>query len=412
MSFVDDRWFRKITGPDGKVTQERSARHGKGMRYRARYLDPDGRERSRSFPDGQKKQAAAWADDAESDVRRGTWTDPDAGRTTLRRFAEDVYLPGLTSNITTQERIAATLRLHILPALGAKPLGYLAAHPSVIQQWVRGLKLAPSSAGVVLSVLGGVLSAALDDGIIQRNPCRGGKVRPPAKPDRVIVPWKASRVAAVREHMEPRYRATVDAGAGLGLRQGEMFGFSPGDVDWLRGIVRVRRQVKIAGNKPCFAPPKGGKEREVVLGDLVKEPLAAHVAAFPPVTVTLPWCEPDGRPVTVSLMFSTASGKHLRRSDYNRHHWAPAIKAAGLAVKEGNGFHALRHRFASVALAAGADIRRLSAWLGHHDPGFTLRTYCHLMPEGDARIRRALDEVMRSESDGPVTDREAGSGTP
>jgi hypothetical protein len=35
--------------------------------------------------------------------------------------------------------------------------------------------------------------------------------------------------------------------------------------------------------------------------------------------------------------------------------------------------HALRHYFASALLANGVDIRALAAYLGHHDPGFTLR---------------------------------------
>jgi hypothetical protein len=41
-------------------------------------------------------------------------------------------------------------------------------------------------------------------------------------------------------------------------------------------------------------------------------------------------------------------------------------------------------------------------YLGHHDPGFTLRTYVHLMPSTDDRMRKAVDAVFAS-SDGPET---------
>lgn len=36
----------------------------------------------------------------------------------------------------------------------------------------------------------------------------------------------------------------------------------------------------------------------------------------------------------------------------------------------------------------------LSEYLGHHDPGFTLRTYTHLMPSSGSRTRTAVDRVF------------------
>ena len=30
----------------------------------------------------------------------------------------------------------------------------------------------------------------------------------------------------------------------------------------------------------------------------------------------------------------------------------------------------------------GRDVKQVSEWLGHADPGFTLRTYVHLMDDG------------------------------
>ena len=47
------------------------------------------------------------------------------------------------------------------------------------------------------------------------------------------------------------------------------------------------------------------------------------------------------------------------------------------------------------------DIRALSEYLGHHDPGFTLRTYVHLIPDADDRARQAVDAAFAS--DGPAT---------
>ncbi|MFF4869247.1 tyrosine-type recombinase/integrase [Streptomyces sp. NPDC090109] len=68
--------------------------------------------------------------------------------------------------------------------------------------------------------------------------------------------------------------------------------------------------------------------------------------------------------------------------------------------------HALRHFYASVLLDAGENIKALSSYLGHGDPGFTLRVYTHLMPSSDGRARRAVDGLYEgpgSTSDGPGT---------
>ncbi|MFE9969633.1 hypothetical protein ACFYRD_02480 [Streptomyces hirsutus] len=45
-------------------------------------------------------------------------------------------------------------------------------------------------------------------------------------------------------------------------------------------------------------------------------------------------------------------------------------------------------------------------YLGHHDPGFTLRVYTHLMPSSDPRTRKAVDGLYESADpapDGPET---------
>lgn len=68
--------------------------------------------------------------------------------------------------------------------------------------------------------------------------------------------------------------------------------------------------------------------------------------------------------------------------------------------------HALRHFYASVLLDADETIKVLSHYVGHSDPGFTLRVYTHLMPSSGGRTRRAVDSMYKgvdSASDGPET---------
>ncbi len=58
--------------------------------------------------------------------------------------------------------------------------------------------------------------------------------------------------------------------------------------------------------------------------------------------------------------------------------------------------HGLRHYYASVLLDAGESIRAVADYLGHSDPGFTLRVYTHLIPSSEDRARQAIDAALGS----------------
>jgi len=373
-----------------------------------RYLDPDGRERNRSFD--RKVDAERFRSQVEADVLRGTYLDPDAGKISLRRYA-DGWAKGWHADSTRGEKVRSHLANHIIPGLGGHTLAQLAARPSIIQQWLSGLKLGAGAAQQVLITLSSVLSAAADDGLILRNPCKAGSVRPPKLPRRKVTPWTTAEVQAMRAALPERYRAVLDCGAGLGLRQAEIIALGPDEVDFLRRVVHVRRQVKRVGARLWFAPPKGGRERDVPLPRPVSLALAASIAEFPPAAVALPWNEPGskrhGQPVTAELIFTSRHGQALNAATFNTVAWRPARTKANIAHDDsGDGMHALRHYYASVLLAGGVNVRDVSEYLGHHDPGFTLRIYAHLMPGAESRALRAVESALSGQDHGPVTARE------
>ncbi|WP_371795337.1 tyrosine-type recombinase/integrase [Streptomyces sp. NBC_01718] len=117
--------------------------------------------------------------------------------------------------------------------------------------------------------------------------------------------------------------------------------------------------------------------------------------------MSLPWRLVDGSPVTASVLFHNVEGRAVNRVTFNRVAWRPALDAAGVPRGRENGMHALRHFYSSVLLDAGESVKALSEYLGHHDPGFTLRTYTHLMPGSEKRTREA---VSRAFGDGPKSD--------
>jgi integrase len=360
------------------------------VHYRVRWRDPDGRERSESFT--RARAAQAKANTVEADKLRGTYVDPHAGKITLRAYAED-WLAAQTVDPGTHEAMTSRLRGHVYPVLGGRQLR--AIRPSTIQAWLKTLDpLAPSYRRVIYTHVSSIMSAAVDDGILTKNPCAAKSVTRPRVQPRKVTPWPLAWLTSVHDALPDRYRIITVLGAGLGLRQGEAFGLSPDDIDLEAGVVHVRRQVKLVGGRQIFGLPKYEKLRDVPLPGSVRDMLAAHLEAWPARPVTLPWVALDGAPVTVPLLMTSRESKAPNRNGFNNNIWKPALRQVGISTTRENGCHALRHLYASVLLDAGESIKAVSEYLGHADPGFTLRTYTHLMPNSAERTRLAIDGVL------------------
>ncbi|MFD5950633.1 tyrosine-type recombinase/integrase [Streptomyces collinus] len=404
---VQDRWYKVETDSDGKTVKVKTDRFGVGLRYRARYVGPDGSEKSKSFPDKQKRKAEQWLANIEADMSRGDYVDPDSGKVTFEQYATGWMATQITDPLT-RESVESRLRLHAIPYLGTRPMSSFT--PSHLRLWLRILEDRGLSAGYrrgIFAHVSTVFTAAVEDRIIRVNPCSARSVKAPRLEPRKVKPWSVGKVTAVRAALPDRYQDLVNVAAGLGLRQGEAFGLAVEDVDFLGGVVHVVRQVKLLQrHRAVFAPPKSGRERDVPLPESVAFALAGHLERHPAPRVTLPWKTLDGPPVTASLLFTSAEGLALNRNRFNDRVWRPALRTAGVDPGRSNGMHALRHFYASVLLDAGESIKALSEYLGHHDPGFTLRTYTHLMPSSETRTRAAVDRVFADEessSDGPET---------
>jgi integrase len=57
-------------------------------------------------------------------------------------------------------------------------------------------------------------------------------------------------------------------------------------------------------------------------------------------------------------------------------------------------FQDLRHYFASLLIASGADVKVVQARLRHASAKTTLDTYSHLWPDSDDSTRAAVDSVL------------------
>ncbi|MEC4015233.1 tyrosine-type recombinase/integrase [Streptomyces sp. H27-D2] len=413
---IQDRWYKTETDSNGKEHRVKTDRHGTGLRYRARYIGPDGTEKSKSFPDKQKRLAEQWLTQTAADMSRGQYLDPRAARMTFQQFAQR-WVKSHATDINSRDAAERRLRLHAFPYIGTRPLASF--QPGHIRTWLGELNDNVSAAShrrIIFGTVSAAFSAAVDDTLLAKNPCLARSVKTPQADPARVVPWTSAQVFGVRSGLPEHLRATVDVGGGCGLRQGEILGLPEDEIDFADEWLAVRQQLKRVRGKYVFAPPKRGKIRDVPLPMGVASALKRHMELHPPVKVTLPWMEPDGPLVTKSLIFTGRTGDAIRSSYFNDFMWKPALATAGLiphpdegeryAAARRHGMHALRHFYASVLLDAGENIRALSTYLGHSDPGFTLRVYTHLMPSSEGRTRKAVDSLYRAPGrplDGPQT---------
>lgn len=409
MGHVEDRWYRPqrddagqiLVNGRGKPVMEQTELYGKGLRYRVRYIDPDGSERSKSFPDRQKKRADDFLIEVESDKREGKYIDPKATRKTFRQQGENWY-KAQSPDPATREVLRSRLERQIYPILGDLPWGRVT--PSAIRDWLGELearKLSENYKAALFTIVSAICDSAKDDRLIRDNPCKAKTVRRPQSPPSNVVVWPQDRMRTVQRGLKDRFRIVVALGSGLGLRQGEILAFSPDDIDRDGLVVTVRRQIKTVDGIMMFALPKGGKTRTVPLGAGVLADLDKYMQLYPPVEVTLPWARTDGEPTTVRLIVTGDDGRLYTGDLFTKVVWQAAFRTAGIVYrKRADGMHALRHFYASMLLARGVSVKELAEYLGHGDPGFTLRIYTHLVSSSHERARAAVDEVFgRPESD-------------
>src|ERR1041384_1793644 len=126
MAHVQDRWWRDkkdpvtkqvILGPRGKPVRERTELYGQGDRYRVRYFNRNGKERSNSFPDKQLGRAKAFKSKVETEVYAGDFVDPSAGNIKVREYG-DLYKMGRSQDPSSQETLTSYLEHQIYPFMG------------------------------------------------------------------------------------------------------------------------------------------------------------------------------------------------------------------------------------------------------------------------------------------------------
>jgi integrase len=334
-----------------------------------------------------RKEAALWLSSVETDLSRGSWVDPRAGKVTLAEYARAWLLSHVGIGPRTREIYDAQLRRYILPsvapsvpALGETRLTDIT--PELVRQWYRVLREERSASIAAKSYtrLRQILSQAVEDERIARNPCKidgGGIERTPEQRFPTI-----ADLYEIANLVPSRYRALILLAGFGGLRQGELFALRCRDIDVDRGTVKVeRKRLRLESGQVIEGSPKSAAGRRVVsLPDAVANELQRHLNTF---------CGPGDD----DYVFTSPEGCPLERSNFRYRVWVPAAEAAGLA---GLRFHDLRHAAGTLAARTGATAKELMARLGHSSSRAAM-TYQHAAQERDRLIADRLDVMIAEE---------------
>ncbi|MBN7458325.1 tyrosine-type recombinase/integrase [Mycobacteroides abscessus] len=361
-SGVEDRWT--------KSNGEPSVNHGKGKRWRARYVDASGDEHAKGFV--RKADAQKWLDTQTAAVVGGTHVAPRDAQLTVGQWC-DMWIEGYKVNRESTVRQARTHIAKIVNEFGDTSL--TALRPLQVKAWVAKLNNdhEPSYVHALHSRLSQILSDAVHDGFLARNPC-SRRTSPPMGKQKPYVAT-TEQVWALHDAMPEHLRVAVLLGAFVGLRVAEAAALRVDDVDFIRGVVNPAQQWP---DKPLKTD---GSATPVPIPQDLALLLAASVKRWPsPMMVTRAGESPTAPPWVIE--------REIRRA-----------RAAVAGLPEMFSFHDLRHYLASLLIASGADIKTVQARMRHASARTTLDTYGHLWPDADESTRSAVGAVIADRMD-------------
>lgn len=258
-----------------------------------RYRDASGRSRSvlGTFP--TEAQAKAAAEIQESRIGRGVWLDPSAGERTFGEYFEYRWMDPVEGRELTpngRRNYWARYNRWLKPMWGQVPLRDITQRR--VQGWsgtMKGQGASPLTIRENLTLLGVVLAAkrggvsALNDGIIDFNPCDG--ITRPSAPEREVSIYTPDQVDALINALDPWWRLLVWVDTEIGARWSELMGLRVKDVDFLRRRIVIAQPVvqpgiKYSGTGTPFVRnpvPKSGKPRSQGISVETAEMLAEHV---------------------------------------------------------------------------------------------------------------------------------------
>lgn len=351
-----------------------------------------GEPRKRKIESGfeTRKDAVAWFTKKAEELRQGI--APADDRQTVEHYLTQ-WLTSIEGTVSASALHAYRnhVETHITPAIGKIRLTELRAlHiEAAVRTWQmksagrrkEKVPLSSRTVGHVFATMRTALKRAVRQRSIAWNPCDG--VDAPRVERKEMRSLDAAAAAAlVKACSENTIGAAIVTSLGTGLRRGELLALRWGDVDLDAGTLTVQRAIERADRQSRFKDPKTKRSRRTIsLPRFVVDRLRRHR------TERAQWLRAKGlgRLSAETLVFERAGEPWVPNTFGTA--FARALHDAGIPHVR---LHDLRHSFASMALAAGVDLKTVSSALGHSTISTTADVYAHVT---DSLMRDAAEKI-------------------
>lgn len=372
-------------------------RQRKDGRWEARYTvgrDPGtGKQVQRSVYGATQQEVRKKLAKLTASLDAGTYKEPC--KMTVGQWL-DIWVADYLGGVkpSTAFLYGEQIRIHIKPALGSVKLEALSTH--AIQHFYNSLSderegkrsLSPKSIKNIHGILHKALQQAVAVGYLRFNPSDSCTL--PRIERKEISPLDEEQIGAFLKAIEGhRHELLYKVALFTGMREGEVLGLMWDCVDFDKGTITIKRQLRREqkkGGQYYITSPKNGKPRTITPAPWVIKLLRAQKARQSEQRLrTGPLWENSG------MVFTNETGGYLSyRTVYDC--FKRIMKQMGSQTAR---FHDLRHTFAVASLRAGDDIKTVQSNLGHHTAAFTLDVYGHVTEQMQKDSAERMEAYIR-----------------